>query len=382
MPSSLWVPGSGRAFSARVGRCVLPLLWPLALLFVAPASGRLGFQLTDLENSTFSEFLKANDKVLVDFYDPADPAWTENSRELQSAVRDTRAVGCDVEFAKVNVAKETGLAQRYCPNGPFPQLMWFQHAEPTQYHRRLRKAKQIVDFVTSLDRSPVTVADSEEWVRQSANRAVFARFPKASPMYHALEVVASKHMDTVLVCYQDTSGFSIQWFEEGKEGAYDGEQTVQALDTWVRHKLTKSEPLPEPQEGDSVIVVGQTFEEIVLRGDKDVFLLVYAPWCGFSRKFIPTWEALAHHTKSVSHLLVAKMDGDLNDSPYPEDFSWRSYPTVFFLPAGKRQPVVFHGNRTIANLLAFARKHGSKELPAELDAADTAAPDREDEWEL
>mmetsp|Transcript_56082 Transcript_56082/g.157338 ORF Transcript_56082/g.157338 Transcript_56082/m.157338 type:complete len:382 (-) Transcript_56082:86-1231(-) len=369
-----------RAWHLPAARTRLVALF--AAVVACPASARIGFQLTDLGNSTFEAFLKANDKVLVDFYDPADEAWTANNLELQNAVRDTRNAGYDVPFAKVDIAKEKELAQKYVPNGPFPQLMWFQHAEPTQYHRRLRKAKAIVDFVTSLDRSPITQAESEAWVRESANRAIFAQFPRSSPMYHALEVVASKHMDTVLVCYKSSGTFEVKWLEEGKEGAFTGNQTVEALDHWVRHMLTKSEPLPEPQEGDSLIVVGQTFEEIVFRADKDVFLLVYAPWCGFSRKFIPTWEALARHTKSVSHLVVAKMDGDLNDSPYPEDFAWRVYPTVFFLPAGKRKPVVFHGNRILANLLAFARQHGSQGLPAELDAAAATPLHDEDEWEL
>lgn len=87
--------------------------------------------------------------------------------------------------------QEAALARKYVPNGPFPQLMWFQHGEPTQYHRRratpsaasgartrrtseqterdvsasasmpharrrLRKTDRIVDFALSLDRIPIT----------------------------------------------------------------------------------------------------------------------------------------------------------------------------------------------------------------------------------
>jgi len=132
-------------------------------------------------------------------------------------------------------------------------------------------------------------------------------------------------------------------------------------------------------------VVGSTFEEMVLRADKDVFLLIYAPWCGWSRKFIPTWESLARRAASVPHLVVAKMDGDRNGSPYPEDFSWNAYPTVFFVKAGSRKPIVFHGNRTEARLLEFARQHGSSKASEELEAAIKGSPlavSDNPEWEL
>lgn len=35
----------------------------------------------------------------------------------------------------------------------------------------------------------------------------------------------------------------------------------------------------------------------------------------------------------VKHLVVAKMDGDQNSSPLMEDFSWSSYPHIFFVKA-------------------------------------------------
>ena len=35
----------------------------------------------------------------------------------------------------------------------------------------------------------------------------------------------------------------------------------------------------------------------------------------------------------VKHLVVAKMDGDQNSSPLQEEFSWTSYPHIFFVKA-------------------------------------------------
>jgi len=113
--------------------------------------------------------------------------------------------------------------------------------------------------------------------------------------------------------------------------------------------------------GGSLIVVGQTFEELVLQPAKDVFLLVYASWCGFSRKFMPIWEEFAIRAAHVTSLLVMKIDGDLNSSPLREEgFDWRSYPTVFFVKAGTKVPIAFDGERTVEQLSVFANDHGSQ----------------------
>jgi thioredoxin-like negative regulator of GroEL len=377
----------------RAAGAVFTLL-ALSASFPLLAESRLGL-VTDLTTANFDSFISGNDRVLVDFYQPNDASWAEDSKQLQDAVRDARNMGSTVPIAKVDIVRQGELTQKYVPNGPFPQLLWFQHGQVSRYHRSLRKSKNVLDFVLALDRDPITAFSSEEDVRTSVNRAVWAEVPKSSAIYKALEVVASKHMDVLQVAWSESSKMEVKWIEESKddkedteavphkEMIYSGKAEPEALDKWVRAHLTRSEPLPPPQHGDSVIVVGQTFEEIVLQPEKDVFLLIYAPWCGFSRKFIPTWETFARHVGHVQHLVVAKMDGDLNSSPYPEEFSWRAYPTVFFVRAGEKQPVVFHGNRTIARLLAFAREHGSKELPAELDAAvsGTGGSDLA-EWEL
>jgi len=338
----------------------------LAWLAPRPADSRIGFGATALTGATFDAFVAHNQKVLVDFYTSEDPLWTDLNSELQSAVKEVRSYGCKVPVATVDCVKEPQLAKRFAPNGPYPHLMWFKHGEPTQYHRTLRRSRSIMDFMLALDRDPLREAASEEDARGGVNRAVFAQVPKGSRMFKVLEVVAAKHMDTVEFTFHESPASKIRWLEEGKEDVdYEGEESIDALERWVRKALTKSEPLPEPQEGDSMIVVGQTFEEVVLRPDKDVFLLIYASWCGFSRKMMPIWESFAREVSQVPHLVVAKMDGDLNSSPYPEDFRWNAYPTAFFVKAGARTPLVFHGNRTVAHLVDFAQKHGSQ--PFRLD---------------
>merc|ERR1711963_1284126 len=89
---------------------------------------------------------------------------------------ESREYGSQVPIAKVDTVAEVDLAKKFVPNGPFPQLMWFQHGHPTQYHRTLRKAKMIVEFVLALDRNPIQKFESEEQVRHDVNRAVSHKF--------------------------------------------------------------------------------------------------------------------------------------------------------------------------------------------------------------
>lgn len=42
----------------------------------------------------------------------------------------------------------------------------------------------------------------------------------------------------------------------------------------------KSEPVPETNTEAVKVVVGNTFEEFVVKSDKYVLLEAYAPWCG------------------------------------------------------------------------------------------------------
>jgi protein disulfide-isomerase-like protein len=320
-----------------------------------------------LTEKNFEDFIKSNDKVLVDFFDPQDSQFRDGQSQLEVAVRTARHAGSKVPVAKVDVSKDLALAKKWVPEGSqYPQLMWFLHGEPTQYHRTLRTAKAIVDFVLALDRDPVVKVKTEAEARDFVP-SVFAQISRSSPMYKLLEVVASKHMDTVAVTFLESSKNVVSWLGNDTDPtAYTGESSAAAFDRWVRGNLVKSEAIPEDptelEDEGSKVVVGKSFEDIVLQMDKDVILQVYAPWCGFCKKFSPTWNSLAREVAEVSHLVVAKMDGSRNGSPMPEVFKWEAYPKVIYVKAGTQKPIYFEGNRTVENLLDFIGKHSSKPL--------------------
>jgi len=334
------------------------------------AHARLGMGAEQLTKGTIDTFVKKNEKVLIDFYDPKDPEWIRGQGELEMAVRNARMAGSKVPFAKVDVNKEKELALKFVPDEQFPQLLWFLHGEPTQYHRTLRSSKAITDFVLALDREPLMPVNSEAEAR-NFNPCVFANVDKKSPLYKTLKIVASKHMDTVAFTFQDLDGSdTMKWLGGQADGKkYMGEQTVEAIDRWVRLNAVKSEEIPDDPEllvdEGSRVVVGKNFEDVVLQKDKDVILQVYAPWCGFCKKFSPIWRSFAQTVADVPGLVVAKMDGTRNSSPLPHTFWWDYYPAIFLVRAGEEKPIQFHGNRTVANLVNFVSEKGSKPFSVE-----------------
>jgi len=325
---------------------------------------RLGEVVVELTNATFDDFVLKNSKALVDFYNNSVGYYdTYNGdvvqAELKYAMLLVRSNCCKAAVGKVNIATEAGLAKRFVPAGSFPQLLWFLHGHATQYHRKLRTSKSIVDFVMALDRTPITMVTTDDQVK-NYNRVVLAHTSSKSPLFKTLEVVASKHLDTIAFAVRQGSENNISFVtDESPPVPYTGEATVPAIESWLRRLLLKSEepPLEEPKEGEAVVVVGKTFEKLVIREDKDVLILIYAPWCGHSRKVAPAWEVLARVVTRDSHLVVAKMDGDRNTSPFPEIFNWEKYPMILLFTAGSRTPATFHGNRTVANFVHFVNNH-------------------------
>jgi len=124
-------------------------------------------------------------------------------------------------------------------------------------------------------------------------------------------------------------------------------------------KSLKSEAVPESQDSAVKVVVGTTFEEIVLDDKKDVLLEVYAPWCGHCKKLDPIYTEFAEKVASVTHVTVAKMDGTANECPV-DDFDWTSFPTIFFVKAGEKKPLRYDGARTVEGFTEYVKKHSTK----------------------
>ncbi|KAJ7980990.1 Protein disulfide-isomerase [Quillaja saponaria] len=137
----------------------------------------------------------------------------------------------------------------------------------------------------------------------------------------------------------------------------------------------KSDPIPESNDGDMKIVVGNNFDEIVLDESKDVLLELYAPWCGHCQALEPTYNKLAKHLRGIQSLVIAKMDGTTNEHPRAKA---DGFPTLLFFPAGNKSfdPITVDTDRTVVAFYKFLKKHAS--IPFKLEKP-TPAPTPKDE---
>ncbi|KAK1421618.1 hypothetical protein QVD17_24098 [Tagetes erecta] len=177
--------------------------------------------------------------------------------------------------------------------------------------------------------------------------------------------------------------------DDAKKFVFDQDLTLENLkifgEDFLDDKLKavyKSDPIPEQNDGDVKIVVGNNFDDIVLDESKDVLLEIYAPWCGHCQALEPTYNKLAKHLRDVDSLVIAKMDGTTNEHPRAKA---DGYPTIVFYPAGNKSsdPITVDVDRTVVAFYKFLKKHASipfkLQKPTYTDAKESSKVDQKDE---
>ncbi|KAF8039820.1 hypothetical protein BT93_B2129 [Corymbia citriodora subsp. variegata] len=153
--------------------------------------------------------------------------------------------------------------------------------------------------------------------------------------------------------------------DDSRKFVLEGEVTLDNIKAFasdfLEEKLKpfyKSDPIPETNDGDVKVVVGNNFDEIVLDESKDVLLEIYAPWCGHCQSLEPTYNKLAKHLHGIDTLVIAKMDGTTNEHPRAKA---DGFPTLLFFPAGNKSfdPITVDTDRTVVALYKFLKKNAS-----------------------
>jgi len=108
------------------------------------------------------------------------------------------------------------------------------------------------------------------------------------------------------------------------------------LEPWSR-----SEPVEQtlgeynPSDG-AMMIVGSQFEEVVVQGDFDVLVMLFAPWCGFSKRMQPLFDQLARQLQHIKTLRIVKIDATMNDITHPIMQQMDGYPFLGFFPAANK----------------------------------------------
>ncbi|TXG69050.1 hypothetical protein EZV62_003985 [Acer yangbiense] len=110
----------------------------------------------------------------------------------------------------------------------------------------------------------------------------------------------------------------------------------------------KSQPIPDNTNASVQIVVGKTFDDLVLNSPENVFLEVHTPWCINCETTSKQVEKLAKHFKGLDNLVFARLDASANEHP---KLQIDDYPTLLFYPADNK-----------ANPIKLSAKSGGKDL--------------------
>lgn len=164
---------------------------------------------------------------------------------------------------------------------------------------------------------------------------------------------------------------------------YDQSQEVstEAIEKYVERFLDgdvkpelKSEAIPETQDEPVYVLVGKEFDQVVYDDSKDVFLELYATWCGHCKRLKPTWDSLGEHFAAIKdRVTIAKMEATQNDIPPSAPFKVSSFPTIKFKPAGTRDFMDYSGDRSLESLIAFVNENAKNSLEFPVVAQDEQA---------
>jgi protein disulfide-isomerase A4 len=152
--------------------------------------------------------------------------------------------------------------------------------------------------------------------------------------------------------------------QERKFNMLDEEFSEESLTDFIENfqagklkPVLKSQPVvPLSKPGKVQVVVGNSFDDIVMDESKEVFIEFYAPWCGHCKKLEPVYNKLAKAMKAQKEIVIAKIDATAND--VPGLFKVEGFPTMYYLLPGKKtDPIKFEGGRDLDSLKKFIEEN-------------------------
>jgi protein disulfide-isomerase A1 len=141
-----------------------------------------------------------------------------------------------------------------------------------------------------------------------------------------------------------------------KDGPISEESLKQFLKDWKAKKLDpllkSQDPPAKDIENFVKVLVGKTFESIVMDNKKDVLVEFYAPWCKHCKDLAPKYEQLAKRLRNVESVVICKIDATANEV---KGIKIEGYPTIKFFPANNKKGLDYRGDHEVESLMNFIK---------------------------
>jgi len=334
-----------------------------------------------------NKLTKASDVVVLSFVTSLESA--ELDTHMKAAVR--MDFLSDVQFAHTtnkNIASHYGITQL-----PAVQLLRNFDTGRKAYEGDMKNVSELIQFVDAF-RLPLVIPFSEENAEKIFNSGIDKQillFGSSDELEGALVVarkVSADNTGEVIFVVVNTDnkdstevldffglaakdevqvmGFSVVTEDGAKfrfKEAFSEESLAAFANALKADKLTpdyKSADIPTQNNGPVTVVVGNSFEEIVLDKSKDVLLEIYAPWCGHCKSLAPIYSKLGNRFKKVDSVVIAKMDGTANEHPQVTGMV-KGFPTILFYPAtqGEKEPIEMDADRSLVGMTKFIKQHAT-----------------------